>query len=688
MSICFMNMNTTQGSRRANECTINPSQTTQTAGFTQIQSSATFDKETTFKMADVHAHCMTCVHQRCTVKPQPGVSCHLTVCNLACGAVFHACKVEEHNILCPLARVPCLNSAYGCPAHVARRQISAHLPLCPAGVVCCTMEWNRRPVSCTDYSSYERLSRGVEEAEQLDMALALQDQRTLLESLKLIAVTPSIQASCFNSPDRIARVTELELSALVGLNSHTATERVPAGVDALTGPLYNKLYEATMETARSLAAALELVSGSKSPDGLAEGVKAEAAWQVGKLEGLARLQNRRTSDETSPLTNICLEIVARDDSPAPHHVPTSPGEGEPAWGKRKPRPSRPQTEEKAADTSDLQPYDNLANLGGMDLITAALIFCLESKDVRRISDTLRAEGGRVHSGTQTFPFPAAVLVTNTRVGDMASASACDHASPQMSWPSPFHTLRLSLVLGALKVEAGLYNYYNSRYQHMFPFVCAQSFRRDEFAWHFDNVHGDIHAGLNGWMEHRCPLALYGCTFSQRRFYPSAPGAKVVHDRHLRAFGVQPLPESRPSGHSPSDQLSRLPKEILRHVAGFLDGFSLCQLSLVSRTLRDVCACLLHNRGIVELRWERRPSSAGHVTWRVKHKVWRFSTAFSPVLRWGFADVPSMSNHLKTCQYNTVEQRTEPVPLPGLRHHVATLSLSKHHQNWGGFLVGE
>ncbi|XP_077567019.1 F-box only protein 30-like [Stigmatopora nigra] len=673
-----------QGSRRANESTINPSQTTQIAGFTQIQSSTTFDKEKAFKMADVHAHCMTCVNQRCTLKPQPGISCDLTGCNLACGAVFHACKLEEHNILCPLARVPCLNSAYGCPAHMARRQISAHLPLCPAGVVCCTMEWNRWPVSCTDYSSYDRLSRGVEEAGQLDMALALQDQRTLLESLKLIAITPSIQPNCLNSPDGIvSRVTELELLALVGLNPPTAGDRVAAGLNPLTEPHYNKLYEATLQTARSLAAALELVSGSKSDDGLAEGVKAEAAWQVGKLEGLARLQNRRTSDETSPLTNICLEIVACDDSP--HDVPTSPTprERDPAWAKRKPRPS--QTQEKAADTSDLQQDDDLAGLGEMDLITTALIFCLEeSKDVRRISDTLRAEGGRVHSGTQTFPFPVAVLVTNTRVGDMASASACDHASPQISWPSPFHALRLSLVLEALKVEAGLCNYYfpgNSRDQHMFPFVCAQSFRRDEFAWHFDNVHGDIHAGLNGWMEHRCPLAFYGCTFSQRRFYPSTPGAKVVHDRHLRAFGVQPLPESRRSDHHPqSDQLSRLPNEILRHVAGFLDGFSLCQLSLVSRTMRDVCACLLHNRGIVELRWERRSSSGGHVTWRVKHKVWRFSTAFSPVPRWGFADVPSMSNHLKTCQYNTAEQQTEPVPLPGLRHvlsPVSTLPLSKY-----------
>lgn len=47
------------------------------------------------------------------------------------------------------------------------------------------------------------------------------------------------------------------------------------------------------------------------------------------------------------------------------------------------------------------------------------------------------------------------------------------------------------------------------------------------------------------------------------------------------------------------------------------------------------------------------------------QVWRFSTAFSPVLSWRFADVPSMSQHLAKCDFNVVEQQTEPVPLPAM-----------------------
>ena len=43
--------------------------------------------------------------------------------------------------------------------------------------------------------------------------------------------------------------------------------------------------------------------------------------------------------------------------------------------------------------------------------------------------------------------------------------------------------------------------------------------RDEFAWHSKSVHNDILGGMNNWLEHRCPLAVYGCGFSHRRMYP-------------------------------------------------------------------------------------------------------------------------------------------------------------------------
>ncbi|XP_029966796.1 F-box only protein 30-like [Salarias fasciatus] len=720
-----------------------------------------------------HVHCLSCINQRCMVRPEAGISCDLITCPLVCGAVFHSCKADEHQLMCPLTRIPCLNSGYGCPAVLVRNQMYAHLEVCPAGVVCCTMEWNRWPVSCLDYTCYESLSRGVEEVELLDMALALQDQRTLLESLKVISMAPSAQGEPLvpvskEKPSTHSASSTSE-SPLQPPPSHpppspgSAKEKILSGINGLKEEHFSELYQATVETARSLAAALDFVSSSESGR---ECVRAGVSVQRSRLSSSGSLQNG--VEETTLTTagglheseikeqTVCMGCMSGYEAPegadlkmvnasngpmsgaveacpvdvqddlksnvsqdsenhqmmppvhisqavaqrAAHRVledrglvlsdnhrfqsmaqshPFSRGQGQcllnngrkSVASDRSLYRQRPRTEDKAVDTSDLEQDDDPLGLGEIDLITAALLFCLEeSRECRRISDTVYVDGYHVDFGTQTFTFPAAILVTNTRVGDMASASACDHAAPQISYPSPFRTLRLGLVLEALEVEAVPHNRYlpaNPRYQQMFPFVCGQSFRRDQFSSHFTNVHGDIHAGLNGWMEHRCPLAYYGCTFSQRRFYPSTEGARVIHDRHLRSFGVQPCPNMKLPNDSQSDQFSGLPIEILWHIAGFLDSFSLCQLSLVSRTMREVCASLLQTRGIVELQWEQRrgPGSHGTVSWQVKSKVWRFTTAFSPVKLWGFADIPSMSNHLKKCPFNTVEHKTVPVPLPAM-----------------------
>lgn len=703
-------------------------------------------------------------------KPQPGISCDLISCPLLCGAVFHSCKVEEHHLLCPLMRVPCLNRGYGCPASLVRNQMYAHLEVCPAGVVCCTMEWNRWPVSCLDYTSYECLSHGVEDVEQLDMALALQDQRTLLESLKVIAMAPTAanMASVPVTKENVVMDSSvMEAPTFIESSSphhqeptpvSSAKEKIASGINGLNEEHFSKLYQATAETARSLVAALEVVSSASSPGCMNRGTVVEEitmnSTNNGDLHTLEAAEGFvKTEKEEQSVCSSCLNVNGAQKEPdlqilnnangplsgdtepclqstctvqvqdhmnvgvsqepqscdmnaplrvirggaqrAGHVVLEDRGlvllenhelkfRGPPYQGQyclpngrigfipdRSVRRQQREMEDKAVDTSDLEQQDDPLGLGEVDLITAALLFCLEeSRECRRISDTVYVDGYHVDFGTQTFTFPAAILVTNTRVGDMASASACDHAAPQLSYPSPFRTLRLGLVLEALEVEAVPHNRYlppNPRYQHMFPFVCGQSFRRDQFSSHFTNVHGDIHAGLNGWMEHRCPLAYYGCSFSQRRFHPSTKGAKVVHDRHLRSFGVQPRPKAKLPGDSQLDQFSGLPIEILWHIAGFLDSFSLCQLSLVSRTMREVCASLLQTRGIVEVQWKRRPCPGpnGTVSWQMKNKVWKFSTAFSPVLSWGFTDHPSMSDHLKKCTFNVVEHKTDPVPLPAM-----------------------
>uniref|UniRef100_A0A3Q3WIF5 Uncharacterized protein n=1 Tax=Mola mola TaxID=94237 RepID=A0A3Q3WIF5_MOLML len=715
-------------------------------------------------MENLHSHCLKCINRRCMVRPETGVSCDLIGCPLVCGAVFHSCKLEEHRELCPYERLPCLNSGFGCPFTIARIKMAQHLETCPASIVCCTMEWNRWPVSYSDRKSYENLSKDFDEVEQLDMALALQDQRMLLESLKVTTTVSKNRGKEADGSDKMATVSSLPEAALGG--GSVEMEEEP----------YNELYSASVETSRNLAVALDILANSKDVGAIvgnlngeknensegfrhgsngdshnvyvAEGGKnvdmqesdSDSECELGAVGGVDRSVGTDGGGDVNGWAenNGFVELFLEEEEdiieepindsnpvwpqipqnympvlalehPVPQQAPHSPpmpfllsdhlrnnflqhlpselryrclerklqnvevlrGISMFTFNGRRALLSDPylfrvKMEDKAVDTSDLEVADDPMGLHGIDLITAALLFCLgDSPGGRGISDSRFVDGYHIDFGTQTFSFPSAILATNTMVGDIASASACDHASPQLSNPSPFHTLRLDLVLECVAR-------YQTKQRSMFTFVCGQLFRRDEFSSHFKNVHGDIHAGLNGWMEQRCPLAYYGCTYSQRRFCPSVQGFRIIHDRHLGSFGVQPgLPlksgDSRPRNAcnfgSQCDQLSSLPLEVLQHVASFLDSFSLCQLSRVSRTMREVCASLLQMRGMVVLLWEKKQRADGSSSWQITDKVWRFSTAFGTVNEWKFANIASMADHLKTCKFNTIARREEAIPLP-------------------------
>ncbi|XP_029973172.1 F-box only protein 30a [Salarias fasciatus] len=706
-------------------------------------------------MENLHPHCLKCINRRCMVRPETGVSCDLIGCPLVCGAVFHSCKLEEHRLLCPYERLPCLNSGFGCPFMIPRIKMAQHLETCPASIVCCTMEWNRWPVTYADYKSYENLSKDFDEVEQLDMALALQDQRMLLESLKVTTTVSKNGDKEVDEGEKMATASGLTETVLMGNGTVEMEEET-----------YNELCRASAETRRSLAAALDILTNSKDIDVIvvnlngekidkngalhngengdshsvygAEGGKnvdmqgsdSDSESELGAVGGVdcavgtdaeedgsnwaedndfvELLFDEKENTVDDPINDsnpawpevpqnympvVALEPPVPQQAPLPRPIPfllsdhvrnnflqhLPPELRYRCWERKlqnvkvlsamllsDPFPFRAKMEDKAVDTSDLEVADDPMGLHGIDLITAALLFCLgDSPGGRGISDSRFVDGFHIDFGTQTFSFPSAILATNTMVGDIASASACDHASPQLSNPSPFHTLRLDLVLECVAR-------YQTKQRSMFTFVCGQLFRRDEFSSHFKNVHGDIHAGLNGWMEQRCPLAYYGCTYSQRRFCPSVQGFRIIHDRHLGSFGVQPgLPLKTGDGPprktcrfgAQCDQLSSLPFEVLQHIASFLDSFSLCQLSRVSRTMRDVCASLLQMRGMVVLLWEKRRRADGSPSWQITDKVWRFSTAFGTVNEWKFANIASMADHLKKCKFNTVARREEAIPLP-------------------------
>ncbi|KAM3595302.1 uncharacterized protein V6R79_021308 [Siganus canaliculatus] len=695
-------------------------------------------------MENLHAHCLKCINRRCMVRPEAGISCDLIGCPLVCGAVFHSCKLEEHRLLCPYERLPCINAGFGCPFTIARIKMAQHLETCPASIVCCTMEWNRWPVSYSDRKSYENLSKDFDEVEQLDMALALQDQRMLLESLKVTTTVSKNGDKEAGESDKMATASSLPETALgngtvemevessrnlaVALDIHSNSKDMGV-IENLNGEKTDKNGE-NSDGRRAYVAEggknvdmQESDSDSECELGAVGGVDCAVGTDAEDADGVGWAEEHdfvelffeeKEDDIEEPIndSDVVWPAMPQDYVPVialEHPVPVQqapleapmpfllsdhmrnnflqhlPSELRYRCLERKlqnvevlrgismftfngrrallsdPYLFRAKMEDKAVDTSDLEVADDPMGLHGIDLITAALLFCLgDSPGGRGISDSRFVDGYHIDFGTQTFSFPSAILATNTMVGDIASASACDHASPQLSNPSPFHTLRLDLVLECVAR-------YQTKQRSMFTFVCGQLFRRDEFSSHFKNVHGDIHAGLNGWMEQRCPLAYYGCTYSQRRFCPSVQGFRIIHDRHLGSFGVQPglhnLSKSTCRFGSQCDQFSSLPFEVLQHVASFLDSFSLCQLSRVSRTMREVCASLLQMRGMVVLLWEKTQRADGSPSWQITDKVWRFSTAFGTVNEWKFANIASMADHLKKCKFNTIARREEAIPLP-------------------------
>ncbi|XP_077499932.1 F-box only protein 30-like isoform X1 [Amblyomma americanum] len=467
----------------------------------------------------IHPHCLSCVSvTKCSARLEKRTSCQIVHCKLDCGASFHSCKCQEHQLLCPNVKVPCANAINGCPVWLLRSQVGSHLQHCPASLVYCTAEWNRwgwlgdttNEPHCVDRSG--KL--------QLDFALAMRDLRSLRN------------------------------------DSH-----------------------------------------------------------FGKL-------CRGSRDDRMPVATAPRDVCISHGIPCPCN----------------------------GSCSENDALDSHSPLGTLN-------------------------GYTNHMGDTPVIIEEGAKCSDVDYRLMHVAGACYASKPGV----------------ALNVE--LCVEFLTRYQlkpdKVYTFSCGQVFRRDEYAWHYQNVHRDIHCGLNGWLEHRCPLAQYGCSFSRRRFHPVPSGSQLVYNEVLESFGLA-FPsalEGRESGgkddmeeqvrghlangHSYTngacDESSTLsaalngpafsdfPFEVLQHIAAYLDAFSLNNFSLVSKRLRDVSCSLLKSRGMVDFRWEK----CGTGGWRVRSKSWYFSNGFTPVRQWAFSDEENMSSHLRKCSYFDRNVKTMP-----------------------------
>ncbi|XP_048396584.2 F-box only protein 40 [Stegostoma tigrinum] len=663
----------------------------------------------------LHKHCEKCYNRHCNKTFEPAVSCLVITCSSKCGAVFHQCKEDEHTLLCPLEQVPCLNSAFGCPFVMARHKLSKHLYVCPASIVCCSMQWNRWPANEDDIIVNKSAVKDSLNPEDLDFGTAMTDQRILFNSVKLAELFPEMAEPVdeneldLNEEGAVGG-QQVNLTTLDGNFNETGTEINQDGLDQVCTDVaemaepvaesnqieYLSMYstwehifskdkggfasEQKIEKAenkhknemssvctKSKTSSLENKTNIADPGLLASIEKTgEAPWQEGVLERLETQMDRKHFNMY--LVHHGSMLIRFGQMSA-----CTPKEKDFVYGKLEAQEVRTVNTFKVPTSyrakrghigetlsSKIKKENKAVDTSDLDTeacyndeVTISLLCYLENVlKGHIISERKVTDGLTIDFATQTYSFPSSPFSRDVTLADVAADK----------------TSRLYLQLQTECITKR-YNKLNSA----FTFMCYHFFRRDEFSSHFRNVHADIQSGLNGWMVQRCPLAYLGCSYSQTRFCPSRQKAKVIYNQHQSTFAVKPNVPAVLCQHSHRDSkvwqsrksglsLSTLPSEILRYIASFLDSYSLAQLSQVSVLMNAVSSTLLQEHGMVFLVWEKKSYSHGSFSWRARKRRWQFSSVFSTVDSWRFNDNPSIAEHLKTCPYYMTESKTKPVAL--------------------------
>lgn len=618
---------------------------------------------------NIHFHCEHCFKlNKCREPPKPGWSCEVVWCPNDCGQRFHICKMDEHQEMCSEERVHCINAIYGCPQWMPRRCLSDHLPYCPASVVVCNAEWNRWALGAREREKVA-ITKGLTalyDSKDLDMALALHDQDLVNEMHKL---PKRVRATFCNGITRRFPCLPITIKGSRHASNQPTPQKSTDEEEELTPGLSVSV---CTELLRGKKAALPMATENRppivtptDPHSTTANFLHEVNTSTTTTDDEIRRQAR--NDDVSVmccvhgiLKNICM--FCRDDPEDPHYKMgkvwrervTCKKPGEIKWTVesciekvRKRNPFGVYSYKKyESDEEEEEEEESMKSLDKMNLIVD--------------------EHGKPVGTRERFKTPP---------------------------PAPLTSKGLTMELGIKH-----YSRHQTKPRAMFTFQCLQEVRRSEFSSHYQNVHSEIQEGLEGWLLHRCPLHLIGCPYSCVMLHPGRKDGNVIYCDSLKAFGVRPklafepascggLPRSRspsvektsssfsqmsltpskrtlkpiPEGHGHSHlqvehyyasslHLTYLPFEVLLRIASFLDGFSLNNLSLSCRLMRDICFSLLNERGLIVLEWIRYIED-GQVRWRQGKKRCFFSKAFEPIDQWGFKSVSHMANHLKVCPFN-------------------------------------
>uniref|UniRef100_A0A3B5A2C0 F-box only protein 40-like n=1 Tax=Stegastes partitus TaxID=144197 RepID=A0A3B5A2C0_9TELE len=678
--------------------------------------------ETTERSNKGHVHCDSCYSRRCRTRVEVSVSCAVIPCRLHCGALFHLCKEEDHLLLCPNVRVPCLNAEFGCPVQLPRSSRAAHLQVCPASVVSCSMEWLRWLTDDTNPHNFKALQDNVlkereVQGEALELAMALVDQSDLYSRLKMKPLYPELM----EEEEEEIQDEKKEETAVGGIvngdhpvNSlceksveEEAAQNIVEQGSGLSKEKYNMcelMFSMEKRACAVTEANLENPKQSPKPGEKANTKTVEDPKQAQKqdntcaeskgAEGDCAAENFPPPDTSktglAPWQDGVLERLGKELTPHEYNMyVVHHGRMLVAFGQME--ACTPRDKDFVYGSLEPIPVQTLHSFTApvsfhykrrVHLYDTASRAQSETRSVDTSDLGANEENVFANEAAATLLGYAEREVMGHKISESKAADGLyvDIGTQTHSFSSaPFkRKTTLSEVMVDkplelhLQLQAESVNSRHHRASSVFTFICGHTFHRREFATHFRNVHSDIQTCLSGWFEQRCPLAYLGCTYSQRRFQPSTLKATVTYNKELRSFNLRPtLPASQGDDSSRAgageDSLSSLPYEVLCHMASFLDSQSLSQLALVSQLMRQVCSSLLQDRGMVTLRWEKDVDSHRQAKWRAKpvRYVWEFSHLFSSVDSWHMADIPPISAHLKVCPYYEASVHSERIALPSM-----------------------
>ena len=509
-------------------------------------------------------HCRKCFNlNKCTQSH----ACNLVQCVNNCGFVFHACKTSEHlNETCSLALVDCLNLTNGCKLKIKRCDMSKHLMTCVACVVRCGSFRVRKIMNKNEKFNHlkwpdpiwnERLNilnNNCHSFVDLNDCIQLQTETKNINNVLLDQDIASLREFADKHPLKFHRM----YGYLIGL----------------------KVFKDYSQSKFSFMK--YLLKNVKSK--VFKDIETENCIVWNDEDGCAACQSRIRMLESARFAKLKedrlhfgahLRDVLNFDEFLEKKV-YAKFEFKQDYKEFYLKPIREEEEEKSATQKAIEPDDEQNQ---DELYKKLLANNQELLNVIELDKTLKL--------------------------NVAQELPCE----------------------AFQLQ---YESYRTKDTH-FCIDCDQNLRREEYSSHYSLYHNFLLSSTEQ-IHLACPMQEYGCSYFKQTvefFYGSNflsvnsgqdnymfkngakkinqdyPSAKLVENKQSKSltFNMDYLKCKNENDYSKSTILD-LPFEVIYEIFDHLDSLSLFNLSMTSKTLRQVCENFLQLRGIVYPKWTR------------------------------------------------------------------------------------